>query len=189
LALEYAIRHPDRVSRLILMNTAPVSHEDWILFLQELSKKPHAKELEALEHTPKYEEGDPETVVYDDRLLFSYTVRQPEQLERLIDNMTHRLTKERILKVRKIARRLWEETLDLDGYNLLPKLNQFRIPTLVIHGDYDFVPITCAARIAQAIPGSHFVVLKETGHFAYIERPDEVRKEIYNFLSNAVKGK
>src|SRR6266542_157387 len=35
LAMEYAIRHPDRVSRLILMNTAPASAEDHMLFRQD----------------------------------------------------------------------------------------------------------------------------------------------------------
>ena len=29
LAMEYAIRHPDRVSQLILMDTAPASAGDW----------------------------------------------------------------------------------------------------------------------------------------------------------------
>ena len=35
LALEYAIRHPDRVSHLILMNTAPVSRDDFLLMRQD----------------------------------------------------------------------------------------------------------------------------------------------------------
>ncbi len=182
LALEYAIRHPDRVSHLILMNTAPVSHDDWILFEQEMQKKPHAQELEALERSPNYEAGDPETVTYANRLFFSTTVREPKNLERLVKNMTHGLTKEAVLKVRRIARQLWNETLDFNGYDLTPKLKQISVPTLVIHGDYDFVPQVCASHIADAIPGARFVVLKETGHFAYIESMDEVRKEISKFI-------
>ena len=35
LAMEYAVRHPGRVSHLILMNTAPVSHDDYLLLEQE----------------------------------------------------------------------------------------------------------------------------------------------------------
>src|SRR5688572_22609042 len=35
LAMEYALRHPERVSHLILMNTAPASHDDFKLFRQE----------------------------------------------------------------------------------------------------------------------------------------------------------
>lgn len=31
----YALRHPQRVSHLILMNTAPASREDFMMFRQE----------------------------------------------------------------------------------------------------------------------------------------------------------
>jgi proline iminopeptidase len=39
LAMEYAICHPDRVSHLILMNTAPASRADSMLFRQERREK------------------------------------------------------------------------------------------------------------------------------------------------------
>ncbi len=39
LAMEYAVRHPNRVSHLILMNTAPASHDDSMLLRQELPRK------------------------------------------------------------------------------------------------------------------------------------------------------
>ena len=35
LAMEYALRHPERVSHLILLNTAPASHDDCVLFERE----------------------------------------------------------------------------------------------------------------------------------------------------------
>ena len=38
LALEYAIRHPDRVSHMILMNTAAASHDDYMLLRQEVAQ-------------------------------------------------------------------------------------------------------------------------------------------------------
>jgi pimeloyl-ACP methyl ester carboxylesterase len=39
LAMEYAIRHPNRVSHLILMNTAPASHNDYMLLREQLPHK------------------------------------------------------------------------------------------------------------------------------------------------------
>ena len=38
LAMEYALRHPHRLSHLILMNTAPASYEDYLLVQQERRK-------------------------------------------------------------------------------------------------------------------------------------------------------
>ncbi len=180
LAMEYAIRHPDRVSHLILMNICPASYDDYMRFEQEFREKNYAnaQELEALEHTPKYQEGDPKTYADGNRIFFRTTLRRPEHLERLIKNIMQGFTKQGILKSRKIAERLMDETCLSNGYSLLPKLKQISIPTLVIHGDYDFVPLACAGHIAEAIPGARFVLLKDTGHFAYIESPDEVRREI-----------
>jgi len=39
LAMEYAIRFPDRVSHLVLLNTAPASHDDWLLTEKNLESE------------------------------------------------------------------------------------------------------------------------------------------------------
>jgi proline iminopeptidase len=181
LAMEYAIRYPDRVSHLILLNTAPASHDDWLLTEKNLGK---VKELDDLSRRLGYKEGDPDTVAEYYRIYFRPSLRRPELLERLIENLRRGFTKEGILRARKIGNRLWEETYSSKEYNLLPRLEPLKVRTLVIHGDYDLVPPACAARIAQAISGARFVLLSETGHFAYIESTNEVRKEISNFFGN-----
>ena len=91
-------------------------------------------------------------------------------------------TKEGILKAGAIGNQLWRETYESAGYDLLPALTQLRIPTLIVHGDYDFVPVACATHIAEAIPGASLVVLRDCGHFSYIERPDAVRSALDEFF-------
>jgi len=56
LALEYALRHPDRVSHLILLNTAPVSHADYLLFQQDRLTRAAAdmEMLQARSSDPSY---------------------------------------------------------------------------------------------------------------------------------------
>jgi pimeloyl-ACP methyl ester carboxylesterase len=49
-----------------------------------------------------------------------------------------------------------------------------RIPTLVIHGERDLVPVDVARQIVSAISGSHLIVLNDCGHFAHLEQPDNV---------------
>ena len=51
------------------------------------------------------------------------------------------------------------------------------------HGDQDFVPLVCARNVAQAVSGSRLLVLSECGHFAHIERPDEVLNAIVDFVT------
>ena len=100
----------------------------------------------------------------------------------MIASLRGSFTKEGILKAREIETRLVNETWLASEYDLLPEARRLAIPTLVIHGEYDLVPTECAAHIAHAIPGARFVVLKECGHFAYLERPDDVFREVAEFF-------
>ncbi len=185
LAMEYAIRHPDRVSHMILMNTGAASHEDYLLLRQEVRRRKAVYEdaLNALVASAAYQEGDPEAVAEYYRIHFGTTLKQPEHLERVIGSLRLSFTKESVLRARAIEDRLLDDSWLKRDFDLYPRLNRLHIPTLVIHGDYDFIPVACAARVARAIPGARFVLLKECGHFAYIERPDEVRKEIADFFA------
>lgn len=185
LALEYALRHSHRVSHLILMNSAPVSHDDFMLFRQERRKKEagNLEQLKALSTTAQYEMGDLEADAEYYRIHFQKTLRQPEHLEKVVNRLRVNFTPESLRTARVIEKRLYDETWVSRQYDLLPKLKQLTIPTLVIHGDYDFIPVVCAEHIAKAIPGAQFVVLKECGHFSYLECPEDVHKTIAGFLN------
>ena len=190
LALEYALRHPERVSHLILLNTAPASHDDGVLFEQE--RDGHAPADAALvfelESSPAYAEGDLEARAAANRIYFRATLRSPELLDRLIGQLQTGWTKQDVLTARAIGKRLWSETYGSAGYNLLPRLAGLRIPTLILHGDYDFVPLACAAHIAEAMPAAQLVVLQDCGHFSYLERPDAVRQTLNAFFVRQFSG-
>jgi proline iminopeptidase len=184
LAMEYALRHPRRVSHLILMNTAPASHDDCLLFERERDAiaGDAVETLRALESRPAHAKGDPEARAAYYRVYFRSTLRSPELLDRLIEHLQAGWTKEGVLKAGSIGSRLWHETYESTGYNLLPALTQLRIPTLILHGDYDFIPLACAAHIASAIPGASLVVLRDCGHFSYLECPDKVHTALNAFF-------
>lgn len=191
LAMEYALHHPKRVSHLILMNAAPASHDDFMRLQQFRHERPAADlaKMKELSSTIKYQEGDPDTVADYYRNHFRATLKRPEHLETLMKSLRSSFTKEGILKAREIEERLVHETWSSSEYNVLPKLGQLLIPTLILHGDRDHIPLECASHIAESIPGSRFVVLSDCGHFSYLECPGDVRKEIENFFStNSVNG-
>ena len=187
LGMEYAIRHPNRVSHLLLVNTCPVSHDDFMLFRQELHLKRTPTEIEkmrALSAATRYEEGDLELDAEFNRIHFRPAGYRPEQLERVIKNLRVGMTPGGVRRSRVIEDQLYDETWRSSDYNLLPMLKKLNIPTLVIHGDHDFIPVECAVHIAQAISSSRFVLLKECGHFSYMESPDEFYKEVSNFIQS-----
>jgi proline iminopeptidase len=184
LALEYAIRHPDRVSRLILMNPGPASNDDYLSFRKERREKLGADldRLKSAATTAGYQEGDPVAVAAYYRIHFKQALARPEDLEKVIATLKASFTKEGVLKARKVEDRLMNETWSSSQYSLLPKLEKVSIPTLVIYGDHDFIPVETAAHIARAIPKARLVTLKDCGHFSYLECPDAVRKEIQDFF-------
>jgi len=181
LAMEYAIRYPKRVSQLMLLNTGPASHADYLLFQEKLSQMRTTGDVEQMKELasgPGYEAGDVEMDAAYYRIHFRPTLRDPAQLERLVQSLRRNFRAEGIRKARAIEQRLYAETWTLPEYDRFPWLKRLRVPTLVLHGDYDFIPVEVAAHVAQAIPGSHFVVLGDCGHFSYMESPDQVQEAI-----------
>src|SRR6266849_1443992 len=187
LALEYALRHPERVSHMILMNPAPASTSDLAMFRKVYVQKLGAdmdrqRELVA---SAAYKEGDPEAVAARYRLHFKPALERPEDYEKLMATMKAafvRQGKEGIVKARAVEDRLMRDTWQVDSYDLLPKLQTLSIPTLVIWGDHDFFPIEIAAHIEQAIASAKLVTLKDCGHFAYLECPGDVRNAFNDFF-------
>ena len=184
LAMEYAIRHPDRVSHLILMNPAPASHADWIRFRdrRRVAEATALANMKAIAETPEYIAGDIEAEARYYRAHYAGTLRRPDQLERAVSRLRVDFTPADIVKARAIEERLYAQTWDLPDYSAIDRLRGSRVPTLVIHGENDLVPLECATRIAEAIEGSHLVVLPECGHFAYLEQPARVRDAIAAFV-------
>lgn len=187
LAMEYATRHPDRVSQLILMSTAPASAGDWQIFRDELTRRRPAcdtEAMQALSSTAAYERGDVDTEAEYCRIHFRMTVRRPDHLEPLVARLRASFTEQGVLLARSITQRLNDDTWRSAEYDLFPGLRRLDVPTLVLHGEDDFIPVELAGRIAHAVPGARLSVLPGRGHFAYLESPEQVRGEIAGFLES-----
>lgn len=187
LALEYALRHPQRVSQLVLMNPAPVSTRDLALFRAAYLKSLGADmdRQRQIVATDAYKRADPETVAARYRIHFEHALQRPQDYEKLMATMKAgfiRQGPDGILKARAAEDALMRDTWDVDGYDLLPKLHDLAIPTLVLTGEHDFIPTDVAAHIAQAMPHARLATLKDCGHFAFLERPDDVRRALDGFF-------
>ncbi len=187
LALEYALRHPSNVSHLILMNPAPASTSDLALmrksYLTKIgSEMARQREIVA---SAAYQEGDPATVTARYRIHFKPALKRTDDYEKLMARMDAafiRQGKEGIIKARAVEDRLMLDTWQVAGYDLLPKLRNLRIPTLVITGEDDFIPTEVSEHIARAIPNAELVTIKDCGHFAYLECASDVSTALDDFF-------
>jgi pimeloyl-ACP methyl ester carboxylesterase len=99
IALEYALKYPERVSHLILMNPGPASREDYVQLRKDwLEKRPDAMaQRKAIAETAAYKEGDPEAVTAYYRIHFKPALTRPEDYEKLIARMRVSFNKEGVL--------------------------------------------------------------------------------------------
>jgi proline iminopeptidase len=190
LALEYALRHSARVSHLILMNPAPASASDVAVFRKVYIEKLGADfdRQRAIVASEAYKEGDPDAVAARYRLHFKPALYRPEDYERLMATMKAGFIgqgKAGIVKARAVEDSLLRDTWQKAGYDLLPRLRNLKIPTLVIAGDHDVIPGAIAAHIATAIPNARLITIRNCGHFAYLECATEVRTALDDFFTRA----
>jgi len=187
LATEYAISHPQRVSHLVLMNTAPASHADATVLRAELARRRSAEQtarMKELSSDPKFLAGDIQTEAEYYRIHYGTTLRNSAHLASVIGRLRTAFTEQSILAARAIEDGLYEDTWSRSDYDLIPALRLLDIPALIIHGDDDFVPLDVVRRIADAIAGSQLVVIPDCGHFAYLEQPARVDTTIAAFLTS-----
>jgi proline iminopeptidase len=188
LALEYALRYPERVSHMILMNPAPASEADYKQLRNDWLEK-RAADMErrkAIADTAGYKEADPKAVIAYYRIHFKPALARSEDYEKIITRMQASFVRQGnagIIKARAVESRLMTETWALSGYDLLPRLKTVSVPALVIYGDHDFIPAATAEHITQALPNARMVTLKDCGHFAYLECPVAVREQIDVFFA------
>ena len=180
LAMEYATRHPDRVSHLTLMNSAPASHADLLRFRERRSatEPENLAKMREISARQAYVEGDIGTEAEYYRVHFSSTLRRPELLDALVQRLRAHFSAADIIKARAIEQRLYAQTWLSPGYDLLRSLAQCRARVLVIHGEHDLVPLDGAVHIADAARAGRLVVIKESGHFSYLERRAQLRDVI-----------
>ncbi len=179
LAMHYAIAHPHSIDKLILLNTIPASSEEFSLFLKEWSHRmaPFQDELKTIRESQAFEDGDPETVAHYYRIIFrTYCYHSADA-----DQLSLLMTQRAVLSGFKVAD-LFRKRFLLHPFNLHPALQQLSLPTLIIHGDSDPIPFLTAENIHTSIPHSQWILIKQCGHFPYVEQPDFLFSCLQQFL-------
>jgi len=160
-AIVLAARHPERVRRLILIDSAGYNLDPSRrpMLLRFVGSAPVAAALDALPVR---------------RWLVRTALRQ-------VFHDAARVTPERVEEyLAPLARPGTTEALrsllaPQSGFGLPGLEREVRVPTLIIWGRNDrWIPVADADRFAAAIPGARKVVLEECGHVAQEERPAEV---------------
>lgn len=90
----------------------------------------------------------------------------------------HGLTPFRL--VEKVQKSIWES---LGDYDLEASLSTVQVPTLVVAGREDPIPVASAVRIAEALRGE-CVILDACGHVPYVEAAPALFGALHRFLTS-----
>ena len=179
LAMKFATVYPDKVRSLTLCNSVSASKEfDQLAKQKQQSAMSPGDNLarSAIFASADFKNGSPES--YEQ--LFKISFKRAFYDTLLIDSLHLRLND----NFGKSSKLLFALGADLVSYDYHPALARLDVPTLVIHGAADLIPIEVSQKLAGTIPGARLTVMEKSGHFPFIEQNKEFVAVITSFLNN-----
>jgi proline iminopeptidase len=169
-ALEYALRYPERVSHLILVDTA-AAFDHWGEIKAALRRNnPPPDALAAWGTAPT------------DDLTMAENARAttPLYFARYDPAIAESLFADTIFSA--AASRRGSELLQ--GYDVTARLGEIAAPTLVLVGSDDFVtPPSQAERIQRRVRNADLAVIEHCGHHPYAEQPEAFAAAVRGWLA------
>ena len=176
LSILYALYAPAGApapARLVLIDPAPLSRQYREAFEAEFARRQTGETVQRLraELTASgLRERDPDA--YRQRAFELSVAGYFAHPERAHDLTPFRVTG-------RVQQSVWESLGDFD---LVPELQELRgIPTLIVHGRQDPIPLASSEAAAAAMQ-ARLVVLEESGHVPYVEQPGPLFAAIGRFL-------
>jgi pimeloyl-ACP methyl ester carboxylesterase len=159
-------------ARLVLLDPAPASRAFRARFEAEFARRQAGPEVQALRaalDASGLREQDP--AAYRQRTFELSVAGYFADPARARDLTPFRVTG-------RVQQSTWESLGDFD---LLPALRTLRVPSLVVHGRQDPIPLESAVAIADALGAEH-CWLDDCGHVPYVEQPTALRDAVTRFL-------
>jgi proline iminopeptidase len=181
-ALEYALRYPDNLSHLVLLDTggdSRWSRQNAADLLAERGYSPEKVEL-----VRRWFNGE-----------FTPDEWWPIFL-RIGDAYSHHPSL--WLTLRHLVRGGWRAKIRpeaqifagrhlVKGWTVMDRLGEITVPTLVMAGRDDFVfPPECQLELAAGTPGARLRIVERAGHSPHLEQPAEVMEAVSSFVSAGV---
>ena len=159
IALEFALRHPDRLSHLLLMGTAPAfGYGDEVLAnARRLGATPAQLASLASDDEPASDAALGEHI---EALWPLYFHAYRPEYAHLLDDVVYSVQGE-------------PPAAETAAYDVTARLGEITAPTLVLAGRSDFIcPPSQAELMARGIPGAELHIFERSGHMPYVEEPE-----------------
>ncbi len=159
LALLYTVRHPTRVNRLALVSPAPVTARGQQEFNRRLDRRLRdswlERERDALEVSDLRHREPSQYRQRSFELSISPYLRDPDRAKDV----------KRFVVSSRVRDAVWRS---LAQYDLTAELSRLAVPSLVIHGRFDPIPLSSSERIAHFL-AAQLEVFEESAHLPFLE--------------------
>ncbi len=165
----FALNYQDRVKSLILSNTDSYTTN----FMKDIAK--------SWDYAAVNLNGDMFSTI---TMPYMYSYGYYEE------NYDDILIKQKVLS--KVLNEKWYQRLERNlnsaqDYNILDRIENIKVPTLIISSEFDIItPLRYQQLIHERIEGSKWAIIKGTGHAAMYEKPDEYISIIMKFLKETI---
>ena len=174
MAMEYAIRYPERVSAMVLRDTSADNGNAHLARENALASDRVTIDME------KFDRIDVGQVADNDDLrdcwreilpLYDFTY-DPATVEKKVEATPYRFEAHN-----------YAFSVNLPHYDLKPGLASVTVPTLITVGRTDWItPVSCSQTIADLIPRSEMVIFEKSGHSPQIEEAELWTATVRDFL-------
>ena len=177
----YAMQYPERVGRMILVATIPAQQSGLVKAFESMAAARDSATLRRMAELSRIRDANPA-----DRaacreyyqLWFTPFFGASNAASRMKGNVCAG-SPESLKNKPNVGRFTWAS---LGNWDWTTSLSRARVPTLIIQGELDPLPIASAREWAAAMPNARLLALKGVGHFPYVEAPEVFFTAVNRFL-------
>ncbi|MGH9824756.1 MAG: alpha/beta fold hydrolase, partial [Blastocatellia bacterium] len=162
LSMAYSARHPERIEKLIICDSAAPRWQDTEFMFKYVFPDKTARE-DANNFAAAL--GDEHAAEENLKIYLSMLFYSEEKRDGFL---AHAAEYHNDREVNRLVNQ------DVARFDLNPELPKFKFPVLVLTGRFDMnVAASTAFKIHNEIPGSQFVVFERSGHLPFYEEPEK----------------
>lgn len=177
LGMFYGIKYPYNLRTLILLSPSASSavFESYFLNIQQNTSPQDKFAITKIEQSEAFKKREVEAV----QKYFRISIKPFFHDQSLAERLDLSFGKNTARNQSEVGNLLMK---NLGSYDIHEKLSAIKCPTLIIHGHSDPLPYEAPYKVHKHIPQSKFIILKNTGHFLFVEAPEKLFSTIRDFL-------
>lgn len=187
LGMEYALTQPAGLASLTIASS-PASMIQWVTECNRLrAELPAAVQATLVQHE---QAGTTDSPAYQEAVMeFNrrYLCRLDPWPEPLLRSFTKMVGNPEVYHTMNGPSE-FHVTGKLKQWDIIGRLGEIRVPTLITSGLYDEATPTIAETVQRGIPGSRWVLFENSSHSAHLEEPERFRQVVSDFLSDLEAG-